>query len=98
MRDREIARRLHWNRARKTNTEREEWAGFGHQFSGRTRVEFKRGFWVSGLGGVGSGGGAGMGGAERCGRDIPELRLGVTQLETRTGNIWTWGSVPLAGS
>lgn len=38
-----------------------------------------------------------MGGAERCGGDIPELRLGVTQLETYRKHL-TCGSVPLAGS
>lgn len=62
MRDREIVRKLLWSRDRKTNTKQEEWAGFGHQFSVRTGVGFKSGFWVSG-------GGADMGGAEWCGRD-----------------------------
>lgn len=75
MRGREIARELpRVSGDRKTNTEQEEWAGFGHQFSVRTRVGFESGFWVSG-------GGAGMGGTERCERDMPELRCGETQLE-----------------
>lgn len=44
MRDQEIARKLLWNRDRKTNTMQEAWAGFGHQFSVRIRVGFKKGF------------------------------------------------------
>lgn len=44
MRDREIARKLVWNRDGKTNTKQEEWAGFGHEFSVRPRVAFKCGF------------------------------------------------------